>query len=536
MHMKKLLSALLIVCLTVTAFSQVKYSGFVQQLYQPERNVVGNAVRYWFNSQTFTPPGSRFGGVTLSPNRKGFPHPVDGLERGDLDTFLKRQKERGINIIACMSGSFDEQYNTPLKSLPKDNPSDSKLDISSYDIYTKILVQTVIRYGSVVVPDSLIDIEPYGQGPWAPQIKKSGLDYLEWIQLGNEWNKYPGKPSNAESLEGDEYAPLFDWWCEKVWAIDPSMKILSMATAKFDQQWLDKFKSKSVHAHDSRVTIAMNVYLFGGCSFGQTCDAIKPFESTLPDQVNNWLVANNFKGFITEFGCGTEKHYDLSYPNYPGLDKNYSQAEYLKEGRERWLALSNIYGLLCYQNTDDPNESRFRYTGICYYNSNDKPNPIPKPHFQYLKEIFEQDITPEPPPTVDSLRFWITTELDLNNNPPAVQLFSGTNIKPGDYVVYVTNAQPRVRIRLDQFPESDEGVKPFVLGGDNNGVAKTKFSITAGSHVISANDDGGQNVSVSFTAGDVIQPISINGAFLLNDTMWIMTDSDTFKTTTVIVK
>ena len=142
----------------------MKLKGVVSHIYNPEYRSFGNVARLWFKNQWFTPKGSRFGEITFSPNWKNFPHPVNGIKKGDLDEHLRRLAER-MSVIACFDGSYNEHFRTPAKSVPKDNPSLDKTLLSSYDLFRKILKQGILRWGSVQ-NDSLIDIAPYGPGDW----------------------------------------------------------------------------------------------------------------------------------------------------------------------------------------------------------------------------------------------------------------------------------------------------------------------------------------------------------------------------------
>lgn len=375
----------------------MKYKGAVAQISQPfHYRTLGNMTRLWVHSQWCTPKGSRFGEITLSPNHKAFPHPVNGLPRGDMDEALRRLKDQGVSPIVCVANAYHEQFpEVHFKGLPKDNPTLDKTNINSYSIYRKIIKQIALRWGSVQ-NDSLIDISDTGY-TGVPQIKKSGMNLINFMQFFNEVNKYNGKNADAESLTGAEYADLFDTFITDVWTIDPDIKVIASPTARFDQTWLESFYNRMIgfgFEDDPRIYYSVNQYLFGGCSFGQTCNAVKPEDSPLFEQINTWMKERNLFYFITEHGCNSEKKYDLSYPDYLGRDKFECQAKFIIDSTNRWLSMSNCVGATFYQLIDDPNEPRFSETGVCDKDST--TNPTPKKSFEIVKEAFAQE-TPVPP-------------------------------------------------------------------------------------------------------------------------------------------
>lgn len=238
------------------------------------------------------------------------------------------------------------------------------------------------------------------------------------MQIWNEVNKYNGKNANAESVTGAEYADLLYEFILDIWSIDPNIKIITSPTARFDQVWLDSFwervnqKSYVAEFLNQDIFLSVNQYLFGGCSFGQTCNAIKPEDSPLFEQINTWMKDRNLSYFITEHGCNSEKKYDIAYPDYVGRDKYECQAKFIIDSTNRWLSMSNCAGATFYQLVDDPNEDRFSETGVCDKDS--QTNPTPKKSFEIVREAFSH----EPPPTSDK----IPVEVDVTGDTTKLEI------------------------------------------------------------------------------------------------------------------
>lgn len=364
--------------------------GGVSQITNPAQHTFGSLWRFWFQSQYHVAIGDRWGEITFSPTWQKFPHGYGDIKTGDFDSYLKLVKDKGIKIMAAMANGFEKQFSVALKSLPKDSPALDKTKPESYGIYEKLLKQTVLRYGSVK-NDALIDIADYGNHPDNPQAKVSGLNLITYMQLLNEVNGYSGADP-AQVLTGKQYAPLYDYWCNAIWSIDPNMKIISAPTARFDETWLNDFTNNSTAIWDARCNISMNVYLFGGCGVWGTCDAIKPENSPLFEQVNNWLKSKNLFGFITEYGCNSTKYSDLGYPDYPGLNAFESQAKLLIDSTKKWEEQSNVIGVTFYKLADD-SETRFGPSGIMTRHSTD---PKPKPSYPIVKNYFDSQTPPTP--------------------------------------------------------------------------------------------------------------------------------------------
>lgn len=467
-----------------------KLRGGVSHIYNPEYRCFGNGWRLWFKNQWFSQKGNNFGQLSFSPNWKEFPHPVNGIEKGDLDEHLSRMKARGIAVIACFDGSYNEHFGTAAKSVPKDHPSLDKTNPASYTLFERIIKQGVLRYGSVK-NESLIDIADTVNG--RPQLKQSGLNTLEYVQLLNEVNKYNGKPDEAESLTGKEYALLFDVWCNAIWLIDANMKIISAPTARFDQVWLDDFYTNSNAIKDARCYVSANLYLFGPCGYSHTvkCNAVKPEDSTLYSQYNNWLVGKGKHGLVTEYGCNSEKIHDLGYPDYEGMNKFQAQAKHINDSTDSILALSNIIGATFYQLVDDPNETRFSETGTLDKDST--TDPTPKESYDLVKNHFSNIPVPPNPNPNPMRKLFITTKNSVTED--AIEVTELGVFPPGVYFLFTDGEAPMNYSFLDT--AGKEGQKPLVIGGDNAGIFKKSFTLDPGSYQITI--DGNL---INFTIAD----------------------------------
>lgn len=375
-------------------------------MYLPQDKIFGDLHRCLITSQFLTPPDDRFGHVTISPTWQNFPPKLPGFQFGDFDFYLEELKDRGVYVLANLLNGFNKKYSLPLKALPKNAPGLSSDDMASWTLYRKLLEQFVLRYGHVQ-NDSLIDIADfsirYSDGRLvAPQSKVSGLNLIGAVQILNELNNTWVKPDVEGRLSGAQYAHLLKYLTDAIWAIDPDMAIVAQCTAGWSTPyWTEFFDTWQAQygtfpnynpTTNTGIALSFNQYLVGGCgAFGQ-CLAKDPYEEIprIGKSVNDFLVSKGAYAMVTEHGNASERNSDLGYRDYPGLDKYQSQAKHIIDSTNLWLGFSNIIGCTFYQYVDDPNEPRFRYTGLIEHGTN-----IEKPSYAIVKDAFSKPL-PQP--------------------------------------------------------------------------------------------------------------------------------------------
>lgn len=373
-------------------------------MYLPQDKIFGDLHRCLITSQFLTPPDDRFGQITFSPTWQNFPPKLPGQPFGDFDLYLKTLKDRGVYVLANLLNGFNKKYTLPLKALPKNAPGLSSNDMNSWTLYRKLLEQFVLRYGHVR-DDSKIDIADfsirYSDGRLvAPQSKISGLNLIGAVQILNELNNTWVKPDVEGRLSGAQYADLLHYLVEGIWAIDPQMAIVAQCTAGWSTPWWTEFFTTWNSNYgafpnydpitNTGIAISFNQYLVGGCgAFGQ-CIAKDPFVEIprIGKEVNDFLKEHGAYAMVTEHGNGSERNSDLGYRDYPGLDKYQSQAKHIIDSTNLWLGFSNIIGCTFYQYVEDPQEPRFKYTGLLLHDATNAP----KPSYALVKDAFSKPI------------------------------------------------------------------------------------------------------------------------------------------------
>jgi hypothetical protein len=157
----------------------------------------------------------------------------------NLDTHYANLKSIGVKPIYC-----SHQSAPWLNTYPAFDADDKPLNVFgmnatdplSYSHYARFMFQVAGRYGSTAVPLSLMSVKNDSSMAWPPnQVKKSGLNLLEYISPWNEPDKWWKAPNGFFTAE--EYAALLSacWDGHEgriiggnagIKAADPNMKVV----------------------------------------------------------------------------------------------------------------------------------------------------------------------------------------------------------------------------------------------------------------------------------------------------------------------
>jgi len=102
---------------------------------------------------------------------------------GDMDSYYKSLKDRGISVIPCFQGgsAVISGASKSVPEIPVKAGADT-LDPASYALHAQAMYQVAARYGSVKVPEDTINITD-------AQEVRTGLGLLDALENSNEPNK-----------------------------------------------------------------------------------------------------------------------------------------------------------------------------------------------------------------------------------------------------------------------------------------------------------------------------------------------------------
>jgi hypothetical protein len=247
----------------------------------------------------------------------------------NLDTHYANLKSIGVKPIFCAHQSAG-WLNTYPTFDPDDKPlntftSDST-DPLSYSNYARFLFQVAGRYGSTAVPLSLMSVKDDSNMAWPPnQVKKSGLNLLEYISPWNEPDKWWKIPNGYFTAQ--EYAALLSacWDGHEgrilggdagIKTADPNMKVvlgglveLSVPYIQEMDAWFkanrtDKvFCADVLDVHHYSNNFGRNLYMTGAQGISPEADNLR--QQLIPLAQYRNQVFPNKELWLSEFGYDT---------------------------------------------------------------------------------------------------------------------------------------------------------------------------------------------------------------------------------------
>lgn len=165
-----------------------------------------------------------------------------------LDDYFFAMKAKGVQVLACINQSPVWLNGFPHWDTSNDYPPISKganrLDPSSYSDYASFWWQITARYGRKKWPVDKLRVDPApprwnGDGV---QVPKSGLDYLRYIEIGNEWDKWwkLNSPESGQYMTPEELATMLHVVYSAVKDADPTMKVVMPGLTNFNLPYLQK--------------------------------------------------------------------------------------------------------------------------------------------------------------------------------------------------------------------------------------------------------------------------------------------------------
>jgi hypothetical protein len=181
--------------------------------------------------------------------------PANGAN-ANFDTHYAALKAKGVKVIPCINITppwILATYPSALRNKPgaKDfkpvNYGESTTNPLSYRAFARFMFQLAARYGRTQVAATLLTIDPAPRWTNDPiNVKKTGLDLLEYIEVWNEPDKWWSDPETKFSPQ--EYAAMlsacYDGHEGRLGAghgikvADPSMKVVMAGLAALDLDYI----------------------------------------------------------------------------------------------------------------------------------------------------------------------------------------------------------------------------------------------------------------------------------------------------------
>lgn len=189
------------------------------------------------------------GGLFIEPMFR-----AETVENHGIDSLLIKAKENGVNILLTIHQCPEWLRNTGRGDGANDFPpikaGAKRDDPASYKEYASFLFQIAARYGRVKHPDSVLKIDTTAR--WSgdiPNVKKTGLDILNFVECWNESDKFWLKGTDAYFTPEETAAMMsacYDGHEGTLGAgvgiitADPSMQVIMPALTDFDIAYIDR--------------------------------------------------------------------------------------------------------------------------------------------------------------------------------------------------------------------------------------------------------------------------------------------------------
>lgn len=164
---------------------------------------------------------------------------------GNYDTLLKSITDSGKEAVFCVSTTpawltGDSTHYSERKDWRPHAAGADPTDPKSYQPFARFLFQVAARYGRKTHPADQLTID--GRPRWTndpPNLKKSGLNTLKYIEVWNEPDKFWRKGTN-DYFEPEQYAAMLSACYNAIKLADPTMKVVMAGLTNFDVVYLGR--------------------------------------------------------------------------------------------------------------------------------------------------------------------------------------------------------------------------------------------------------------------------------------------------------
>lgn len=311
-----------------------------------------------------------------------------------LDTWLSECKRRGMDPVLCInqtpywfnSGGSQDLDRAPVKpGLLRTNPQ-------AYSDFASMLGQLAKRYGRTTWSNSQLRIDPTSR--WTndgPNVKKSGLNTLKWIEVWNEPDKWWKKDDGSGAwMEPEEYAAMLSISYDSIKFSDPTMKVAMAGLTSFDLDYLTRMDNwfKANRLDKKFPADAINVHQYAttqNWSEGIPVNESPEFQKV--HRVVKFAKDRKLETWVSEFG------YDTNPPSWVyakprnGKTSEQLQGEWIVE-TYKFLKLAGVDRAFVFTANDEgcaKSGGTFCSSGLLYGESAGANAYKPKPsYFQVL--------------------------------------------------------------------------------------------------------------------------------------------------------
>lgn len=166
-----------------------------------------------------------------------------------VDDYLGAMKKAKTDVLLCLMQSPDwlngvNSFGLNTNDSPPLRHGLNREDPNSYAEVANIYKAFAIRYGSKKWPNGSYKVDP-APPRWTgdqPQVYKSGLDLVKYIEVGNELDRW-WKIGTPEYMTPKEHAAFLIACYDSIKVADPSLVVVMAGLTNYDYKYLEQMKA-----------------------------------------------------------------------------------------------------------------------------------------------------------------------------------------------------------------------------------------------------------------------------------------------------
>lgn len=298
-----------------------------------------------------------------------------------IDDYLIYMESKKVDVLLTLMQSPDylngHTQGIGTNDYPPIRPGADKTDSKSYAEIGSVYKAFAIRYGSKTWPSGSYKIDP-ALPRWngdERQVEKSGLGLVEWIEVGNEVDRW-WNPDQA--LTAEQHAAFLMTCYDSIKSADPKMNVSMAGLTNYDLPYLKKMQAWFTAHGRKFCSDCINVHHYASTgnlpgvhpptwpvNSGAPFDQDKDFATV--SQVIAWAKTIGLPVWVSEYGYATKPGSQLYPYALNGKTAEQLQADWIESATLEYkrLGVARCY-VFSMADEPNPNGGTFNSSGLLY--------------------------------------------------------------------------------------------------------------------------------------------------------------------------
>lgn len=325
---------------------------------------------------------------------RGQPFLNGGKQFFGADEYLVYMHDKGVDVLLTLmqSPGWLNGQGGLTNDFPPIRPGLDKTDPKSYMEFAQIYRAFAVRYGTKTGTYPLDSAPPRWNGD-GPQVLKSGLGLVKYMEIGNEVDRWWNQ---TQYMNAQEHAALLAACYDAIKSADPEMKVVMGGLTNYELPYLKEMQAWfTAHGRPFAADV-INVHHYAslGNLPGVHPPTWLPNQAAAPEldkdfatvsQVVSWAKSIGKPVWVTEYGYDTQAGSQMSPTPFAGLTLEQIQAQWDVRATLEYLRLG-VQRTYLYTIADEanPNAGTFASSGVL---SGEGRGYAPKPSFDAMASL-----------------------------------------------------------------------------------------------------------------------------------------------------